>query len=871
MLTLKSIIHIILLLTLVLFCTNIKAQDNILRRKVNIKMERSSVKEILVEIEKQALVVFNYQSSILPQGNRYSFAVNGTLKDALALIKSNFSLKYTILGSNSIVLKKLNIRKFFTISGFVEEEGSGEKIIDAYIYTKGLRYVTQSNDLGYFSISLPIKDTSELVFSRVGFEKYFLKIDGSQDRRLLIMLKKEEFDAIRIKENHKKWDVFRVGTTTVTVKETEEQPALFGESDIIKSLQHYPGVQSVNEGISGIIVRGGTPDQNLVLLDGIPVYQASHLFGLFSIFNGDAIKKVSFTKSNFSVKNSSRLSSLIDVRTKDGNKEKLGGEGSVGLISSKLMLEGPLIKNKTTFLASARRTYIDLLGAPILALVSQDLKDFAASYYFYDLNGKITHKLSKNNMLYLSAYHGVDRTRIKNSHKIKTTDIKTKEKDEQDLIWENTLVSLRYSKYISKKWYGDAALVYSNYFIRNNSEYTYTQETANDEIQDFVSYNYKTGIRDYLFLANVEWRPSVAHKVKVGFTNTFHNFNPGITTIRTDLNNQLRESVTGENTELGLETRVYVEDDIKLREETYFSLGLNYSFFALEDKNYSGIQFQTSLRQSLGNAWIGHVALGNTMQFLHFLPNSTLGLPTDIWLPSTKNIEPERAIQLAIGAEYRRDIYSLKTEVYYKKYTNLLAYKDGVNFLGSSSDWESKVTSGDGDAYGFEVRWAKEEGRTTGWLSYTLSWSNRSFEEINNGSEFPYRFDRRHDISCGINHTFTKKKSIGITWVYGSGNPTSIPVARYSPYIGAHPSKDVYIYGERNNYRMRDFHRMDLVYNYRTNNKYGNGIWSFGLYNAYNRLNPFYIAAGVNEKDENTFYQVSILPVLPSISYKFKF
>jgi len=861
---------ILLFLTLFSFF-DCKAQTSVLQRKVNINLEKSSVKEILAEIEKDAQVLFNYQSSILPAGNRFSFAVNGTLKHALDLIYLKFSLKYSILGTNSIVLKKVTIKKNFTVSGYIEEQFTGEKVIDAYIYTKDFKYVTQSNDLGYFSISLPVKDSTKLIFSRIGFEKHHLTLDGSQDRRLLVLLKKEKFDAIKIKKHHKKWRVLRAGTTTVTVKETEDEPTLFGESDIIKSLQHYPGVQSVNEGISGIIVRGGTPDQNLVLLDGIPVYQASHLFGLFSIFNGDAIKKVSFTKSNFSVKNSSRLSSLIDVRTKDGNKEKFGGEGSVGLVSSKLMLEGPLIKDRTTFLFSGRRTYIDLLGAPILSLVSQDLKDFAASYYFYDLNGKVTHKLSKNNTLYLSSYHGVDRTRIKNSHKIKTSNNKTTEKDMQDLIWDNTLVSLKYSKYISKKWYGDAALVYSNYSIRNNSQYTYTQESSAGDIEDLVSYNYTTGIRDYLFFGNAEWRPSVSHKVKMGFANTIHRFNPGVTTIRTDLDNQYSESITGSRAELGSETRVYLEDDVKLNEEKYLSLGINYSLFGLEGKNYEGMQFQTSYRQSFGPAWIGHIAVGNTMQFLHFLPNSTLGLPTDIWLPSTKNIEPEKSMQYALGAEYRRDVFSLKMEIYYKDFENLLEYKDGANFLGSSSDWESKVASGNGEAYGFEARWAKEEGQTTGWVSYTLSWSTRSFEAINGGKAFPYRFDRRHDISAGINHTFTKKKSLGLTWVYGSGNPTTIPIARYSPYVGAHPSKDAYVYGERNNFRMRDFHRLDIVYSYRTFNKLGNGIWSFGLYNAYNRLNPFYIAAGVNGKDESTFYQVSILPILPSISYKFKF
>lgn len=848
-----------------------KAQVSILQRPISLNLKRVEVKVILESIEKKAEVVFNYKSSILPKG-KYNFEVsNLPLQSVLEKIKQEFQLNYTVVGSNSIVLTKLKTQRNITIAGFIEEEGSSERVLDAFVYTEDFKYVTQSNNQGYFSLSLPMKDTFSLVFSRVGYERLKLNVIGTTDHRLNIKMVKETIPVVSVSKKYKKWKILQTGTTVVTVKDAEDQPSLFGESDILKALQHYPGVQSVNEGLSGLIVRGGTPDQNLVLLDGIPVYQASHLFGLFSIFNSDAIKKVSFTKSNFSVKNSSRLSSLIDVRTKDGSKQKFGAEGSVGLVSSKLMLEGPIVKDRTSFLISGRRTYIDLLGAPIFSLVSQDLKDFAASYYFYDLNAKIDHKLSKNNKLFISFYHGVDRTKIKNSNKVNTTDISTKEKDIQDLTWDNTLLSMKYSKYLNNKWHGNLSMVYSNYAIINNSEYEYSQEAQGVEQIDLVSYKYKTGIRDFMLIGNVEYRPNVNHKVKMGLYSTFHRFTPGVTTVRSDLNNNEQVSVTGSKKENALETRLFVEDDIKLSEKAYLSLGLNYSNFIVESKDYNGLQYQVNYRQILNKDWIGHIAVGSAMQFLHFLPNSTIGLPTDIWLPSTKNIAPEKAMQYAIGAEYRKSIYSFKGEVYYKTFENLLEYKDGVNFLGSSSEWETKVEAGTGESYGLELRWAKEEGATQGWVAYTLSWSTRDFDNINNGKPFYYRFDRRHDVSIGLNQRLTKRKSIGVSWVFGSGNPTSIPIARYPAYTGAHPSQDVYLYGERNNYRLRNFHRLDLVYNYRTNSKIGKGVWSFGLYNAYNRLNPFYITTGVNENNENAFYQVSILPILPSISYKFKF
>lgn len=862
--------HICVLVVLLAFSSKGLSQDNVLQKKISFKVEKASVLTILSTIEAKAGVVFNYKSSILPHG-KYSFSAQmEPLESVLNRMEKRFNLQATLVGEKSIILKKVLINKNITISGFVEESSSSEKVLDAYIFTSDLKYLTQSNNQGYFSLSIPKQDTISLIFSRVGYKRYVLKVIGSTDHRVTIKLLKEKVLMVNVKK-HKKWSVLHGGTTTIKVKEAEDQPTLFGESDIMKTLQHYPGVQSVNEGISGLIVRGGTPDQNLVLLDGVPVYQASHLYGLYSIFNSDAIKKVSFTKSNFSVKNSSRLSSLIDVRSKEGSKKKLGAEGSVGLVSSKLMLEGPIIKDRTSFLVSARRTYIDLLGAPIFSLVNQDLKDFAASYYFYDINAKIDHKLSKDNNISLSMYHGVDRTKIKNSHKINTSNMDTKETDQQDLIWENTLLSLKYSKYLNKKWFGNMSLVYSNYAIKNNSMYEFTQESQGVEKNDLVSYNYQTGIRDYMFIGNVEYRPNVNHKVKLGFSNTIHNFTPGVTTIRSDLNNNKQVSVTGAKNEQALESRIYIEDDMKLNDKTYLSLGLNYSNFLVEDNNYNGLQYQLNFRKILGKDWIGHFAVGNSMQFLHFLPNSTIGLPTDIWLPSTKSIKPEEATQFALGAEYRKKVYSFMAEAYYKKFKNILEYKDGINFLGSSSDWESKVEAGSGESYGIEMRWAKEEGKTRGWIAYTLSWSTRNFDSINNGKSFYYRFDRRHDISCGLNHILTKRKSFGITWVFGSGNPTSIPIGRYPAYTGAHPSQDIYLYGERNNFRMRHFHRLDVVYNYKTKNKYGEGIWSFGLYNAYNRLNPFYITTGVNEDNENVFYQVSILPILPSISYKFSF
>jgi hypothetical protein len=845
-------------------------QNSILQKKVTLDFEKAAFTEILESIEKQTKVFFNYRTNILPKGNKYTVNfTDKTLETVLNSFKSKYKLDYAVISNKYIVLTKVTGRKTFTISGIVSEIGSKEKIIDAYVYDSLQNYVTRTNAQGYFSLTIP-KDSIVLKVSRVGYKPFSIALNHNKDVRLNVTLSPVNTEKVVVKRN-KKLNYLIGDETRINIRVVEKLPSLFGETDILKSLQLYPGVQSVSEGTSGILVRGGSPDQNLILLDGIPVYNASHLYGLYSIFNSDAVKKVSMSKGGFSVKNTGRLSSVIDIRTKDGNKEKLGVEGSLGLVSSKLLLEGPIKKGRTSFLVSGRRTYMDLFGAPLLAGFDDDVQDFVAGYYFYDVNGKVHHRINKNTYLSLIGYHGVDRTFIKNSFSLRTPENKIKEKDVQDLTWENNLWSLQLNKYISKKWYGNLSAVYSNYVINNNSTYEYTVKDGSRKKEDYFKYDYYTGIRDVSLMGNLEWKPNRKHDVGMGFAATWHNFNPGLTIFSSKIDGSKQKSISGSGDEDAGEATIYIEDDMKIAKGLFLRSGLNVTSFILSEKSYFGVQERLNMRFYLNRFLLFNATWSNSKQFIHFLPNSTIGLPTDIWLPSTENIAPENAQQVSAGVQYNRSRYSFGIEGYYKEVDNIIEYKDGVNFIGSSSDWESKIEVGRGKAYGVETRIGKEKGRATGWVSYTLAWSNRTFANINNGKTFPFRFDRRHDISAVFNYRFSDKKFLSVTWVYGSGNPITLPIARYAAYPVSNPVNDVFVYGERNGYRMKDFHKLDIVYNLKTKNRYGEGVWSFGLYNAYNRLNPFFITTGYNDDNERVYKQVSIFPVLPSINYKLKF
>lgn len=636
-----------------------------------------------------------------------------------------------------------------------------------------------------------------------------------------------------------------------------------GEADLLKTIQLLPGIKAGTEGTSGLYVRGGSPDQNLIMLDGVPIYNSSHAFGFFSVFNPDAVSVFSFYKGGIPARYAGRLSSVLDIKMKEGNNKKLTGKASLGLIASNFMLEGPVGGESTSFFVSGRRTFIDLLTKPFQA--KED--PIFPNYFFYDINAKINHRFNDKNRLYLSIYTGQDQngTSTKGSSQDKIRSYKYKD----GFGWGNLTTSLRWNTVINNKMFSNITLIYSKYkFSIYNESKEINHETALTSIN---SYNYFSGINDIGGRWDIDWFPSAKHSVKTGINFTYHSFNPGITLVKNSGFEQIRDiDTTMGSRSYVREAYLYAEDEIKFNDKISANVGINYSVFSVEQKNYASLQPRLALSYAVTTGLKIKSSYGIMSQYLHLLTNSTTGLPTDLWLPVTRNIKPQLAWQAALGIEYDLNShYTLSAEGYYKNMSNLIEYKEGASFFKIKGTWEDNVEIGNGKSKGVEFLLQKEQGKTTGWIGVTISKTTRQFDNINNGLEFPYRYDRRLDIGMLVMHRFSEKMSISCSWVFGTGNRITLPTEKIRTFYGDTTSYVKNLTGV-NNFLTSAYHRMDASIDFYKKKKHWTRNWSFGAYNIYSRRNPFYIYADLLDKPP-TLKQVSLFPILPYFKYSIVF
>ena len=767
----------------------------------------------------------------------------------------------------------------FTISGYIKDASSGESLIGANVWEQSSESGSSANTYGFYSLTLPA-DSVMLIASYVGYSPHIVRFQLQQDTVINIELQNNallEEIVISAEEADKIQEVTRMSSISVPLEQIKNLPALLGEVDVLKTLQLLPGVQSGNEGTSGLYVRGGGPDQNLILLDGVPVYNASHLFGFFSVFNADAIKHVELIKGGFPARYGGRLSSVIDISMKEGNMKEFHGEGSIGLVASKLTLEGPIVNDKTSFIVSGRRTYIDLLARPIIR--AQTEGDETVGYYFYDLNAKLNHRFSDRDRLYLSAYLGEDRfyTRYKYGYE-NELGVSLDNEAEASLNWGNLTSALRWNHTYSPKLFSNLTLTYSRYRFNifqeyRNEDYDYEEEEI---IVDQGLSRYLSGIEDLGAKIDYDFIPSPRHYVRFGASAIHHTFRPGALNVQFDdsFNETVLDTLLGSQETQAVELYSYIEDDFELGDRLKVNAGLHLSAFLVNDENYVSLQPRIAARYLLNDELSVKASYVQMAQFIHLLTNSGIGLPTDLWVPATDLIRPQRAYQLALGlAKSWKGQYEVSLEGYYKEMYNLIEYKEGASFIDVNQDWQTKVAVGDGTSYGAELLVQKKKGRTTGWLGYTLSWTNRQFEELNFGRRFPYKYDRRHDLGIAVVHEWKENIDLSASWVYGTGNAISLPSAVYrSAESGSFFQENVYYYGERNSYRMRAFHRLDASISFKKEKRWGERTWVLGVYNAYSRRNPFYIYLYEGfDQEASSFRQVSLFPIIPSFSYRFKF
>jgi len=785
-----------------------------------------------------------------------------------------------------------------TISGYIQDAATGEKLIGANVFSQNNLTGTVSNSYGFFSISLPAGECS-MFFSYVGYETVELELKLDKDYQEIIELKPSlnlEEVVVTADSWNKTIESTQMSSVNINVKDIKNMPAFLGEVDVIKVIQLLPGVQSGTEGASGLYVRGGGADQNLILLDGTPVYNASHLFGFFSVFNVDAINNIELIKGGFPARYGGRLSSVLDISLKEGNMKEFKGSGSLGLISSKLTLEGPIIKDKTSFIVSARRTYLDYLIQPFLRSLGGMGQSSSQGYFFYDLNAKINHKISYKDRLYLSVYSGSDKFYQKQKPYTYLYDGNIfSEESKSSLGWGNVTSALRWNHQYNSKLFSNYTLTYSNYRFSVENYMKEIAETDTGTFNQINSLKFLSGIEDFTAKVDFDYIPDPNHYFRFGISNTYHTFKPGATVVKLkDVELDDVDTIVGEKNIAANEISAYFEDDYKISQNLKANLGLHYSGFLVNSKFYNSLQPRLAFRYLLSESLSLKTSYSFMQQYIHLLTNNNIGLPTDLWVPATDRIRPQKSHQVAFGiSKAFSDSYKLTLEGYYKSMLNLIEYKDGSSFMESNAKWEDKVESGRGWSYGGELLFEKKLGKLTGWIGYTYSITERQFPTINEGEVFPYKYDRRHDISVVTSFPLNEKWDFSASWVYGTGTAHTLPTERYmgnsslSNYYGYFGSIDVgynpydlqigEFNGElehidsRNSIRAADYHRLDISFQRTRERKWGEASWTLGVYNTYNRKNPFYYYIGRDERGNRALRRVSLFPFIPSATYSFTF
>ncbi|HVI43804.1 MAG TPA: TonB-dependent receptor [Chitinophaga sp.] len=762
----------------------------------------------------------------------------------------------------------------YTLSGYVRDSTNGESLPGATIQVLGGSAGVQTNSYGFYSLTLPAGDYT-ITYSFLGYEtkqwQFSLKSSMTYNTDLtprLYQAREVVVSGKRKDANVKSTEMGRVEMTSAQVKKL---PALMGEVDVLKALQLMPGVQAAGEGNAGFYVRGGGPDQNLILLDEAPVYNTGHLFGFFSVFNADAIKSTTLIKGGMPANYGGRLSSVVDVAMKDGNNKTFQGEGGLGLIASRLSFQGPLKKDKASFIVSARRTYIDLLTKPFVNNTSYS----GTGYYFYDLNMKVNYTFSDKDKLFLSGYFGKDVFSFNSNNR----------KFSVKIPWGNTTATLRWNHVFSKQLFLNTSLIYNDYRFQFSA------------LQNSFNIKLNSGISDGNLKMDFDYYPGPKHHIKFGGNYIYHVFTPSTVSGEQDSTVFRPENAFKKYAH---EAAVYLMDDWEISPAWRLNVGIRYSGFMqigpytryLRDANdsktdsvvygrgrpvrtYGGFEPRVTLRYAWNDKNSLKASVTRNYQFVHLVTNAGTTLPTDVWVPSTYNVKPQISWQYAAGyfRNFEDNMYEASVEAYYKDMRHQIEYREG--YTPSLKDPERDFVFGNGEAYGLELFVNKKRGRFTGWLGYTLAWTWRQFPDLNGGKRFPAKYDRRHDLSLVGTYELNKKWSLSAVFIYGTGNTTTVPEKFY--FV---EGTLVQGYGEINSYRMAAYHRLDLSAIYtptpRRPNRRFHGSWAFSIYNVYSRRNPYFIYLDQegNAADGSltvTAKQVSLFPIIPSVTYNFKF
>ncbi len=865
------------------------AQEN-LDASVSLNATNPAVQLLLNQLKTEQGLRLAYSESYLNLEQRIRLTTtNPTVRELLDAISRATNTTYELRNGQIIFRQR---QATYTISGYIRDAASGEDLIGANLWSDHARIGTSSNSYGFYSLTLPSRglsdtDTIRLHCSHVGRATQRVAWVLREDTVIHWNLTDEVLNELT---------VHAVGTPLasatsfdlpVSASDLLAMPALLGEVDLLKGLQRLPGVQSGVDGSAQLYVRGSGPEHNLLLLDGVPIYHAAHLFGVFSVFSADAINNVDFYKGDVPARFGGRLSSVVDVQLKEGNRERFQGTGAIGLLSSQLMLEGPLLSDKTSFLVSGRYSHL----GPVTRLTGIG-NDFSTIYSFYDLVAKLNHTFSSRDQVYLSTYRGNDylddRGSFQNTNR---NDKNATEYYEHNSAWQdqfrwgNATTAFRWNHAYSRRLFSNLTLTHSRYRFGG------TQSERERVVEDTLTGSRATEeqrvseIRDWAAKVDFDYRPAPRHHLRFGISTIYHAFRPGTVTSTLWLNEKIAVDTTfGDLIRRGIESDVFMEDEVTVSRTVTANLGARFSGFAVDRATYSAFQPRVSVQYRPSAATTWRVSYARTAQFMHLLTNPFVSLPTDLWLPTTRSLPPEIAQQASIG--YQRALggpYRVQAEAYFRDMRNVVTLREGGFEVFDEVLNEGQTVSGRGRSYGLELLAQRTAGRLTAWLGYTLSRSERQFAEVDDGSWFPFRYDRRHEVDFG--GVFHWKEQVDISWGWGlaSGFAFTAPTVMYTEKAPVAIGSDNYnyfgsdlltAYGPRNGQRTRATHRLDVSIAFRKPTRWGERTWEFGLYNLYSRKNPLLVTAsswGNTDGVRYRFSQRSLFPIVPSVNYRFTF
>lgn len=781
------------------------------------------------------------------------------------------------------------------VSGVVTDAETGEVLIGATVYAPALGRGTATNAYGFYSLPLPA-DSVRLRISYVGYVARDTVVDARADVRLDVALGDESALGEVVVEadeaGGRPEETPQMGQTALTGRDVQGLPALLGEADVLKAVQLLPGVRGGAEGTAGIYVRGGSPDQTLILLDGVPVYNSSHLFGFLSTFNGDAVSRVELTKGAYPARFGGRLGSVLDVRLRDGNLEEVGGQGQIGLLSSRLLFEGPIVPGKASFLVSGRRTYIDVVAKPFIDAAQRESDEQVdPTAYFYDLNAKLNWRPNDRDRLYLSLYGGADVFGFEAVDAVERCGpdgcVEGEDVYGGGLDWGNLTGALRWTRELSPRAFAAVTLTASDYAFDVGADIEEGRGT--DEAMS-ARVRYSSGIRDLGARLDLDLSAGRGHTVRLGGGATVHRFTPGALSLTgEDAREGLAiDTLLGANRTLGADLVAYAEDEWRVSDRLELGLGLHGAIYTTGGYTYPSLEPRVSAAYQLLPRLAVKASAAVTQQPLHLLTTGAgVGLPADLWVPAD-SIGPQRGTQVAVGlagsSPSGRTTWTL--EGYWRDMRGLVAYREGAAFTTPFDDWQELVVTGDGTSRGLELFVQHRTDRLTTWLGYTLAKTDRQFDALNGGEAFPFRYDRRHDVSAVALYQLSRAFDVSAAFVYGTGDAVTLPVAAYEGtrfgyttpdrWIDGSYAEETTVYGPRNGHRLPAYVRLDLGATWYFRRGPRPHALSLNVYNATNQKNPF-LTTFDTEYDMQTGQRrqklvgVALFPVLPTISYQFSF